>query len=54
MVVDFVENVEGYDSLTPGQHLCLDEIAQGTARLEPVGFGEISSEFLDTLVESQV
>ena len=54
MVIDFIENVKRYDSLTPGQHLRLDEIAQRTARLEPVWFSEIPCELLDTLVESQV
>ena len=54
MVVYFVENVKCYDSLTPGQHLRLDQVAQSTARLEPVWFGEIPCELLDTLVKSQI
>ena len=52
--VYFVENVEGDDSLAAAEQLSLDQVAQCTASLEPIGLRKVLAELLDALVKGHV
>ena len=41
MMVNFVEDVEGDDSLRAREQLGLDQVAESAASLEPIRLGEV-------------